>query len=120
MVLMCEIGIAEGKPQVEGYAAGELAASAERVAPGLGPLARMLAELAGGVAGPGAAGMSFEQLERRVVAGVRELGVAVLQHALDARAAGAAWRGNREYCGTPGAWGAEPRAQTLSDPALDR
>ncbi len=90
MVLMCEIGIAEGKPQVEGYAAGELAASAERVAPGLGPLARMLAELAGGVAGPGAAGMSFEQLERRVVAGVRELGVAVLQHALDARAAGEA------------------------------
>ena len=87
MVLMCEIGIAEGKPQVEGYAAGELAASAERVAPGLGLLAGMLAELAGGVAGPGAAGMSFEQLERRVVAGVRELGVAVLQHALDARAA---------------------------------
>jgi hypothetical protein len=87
MVLMCEIGIAEGKPQVEGYAAGELAASAERVVPGLGPLAQMLAELAGGVAGPGAAGLSFEELERRVVAGVRELGVAVLQHALDARAA---------------------------------
>src|SRR4029077_3585283 len=56
MVLMCEIGIVEGKPQVEGYAAGELAASAERVAPGLGLLAGMLAELAGGVAGPGAAG----------------------------------------------------------------
>jgi hypothetical protein len=35
------------------------------------------------------------------------------------RAAGAAWRGNREYCGTPGAWGAEPRGQTLSDAALD-
>ena len=69
MVLMCEIGIGEGKPQVEGYAAGELAASAERVVPGLGPLAQMLAELAGGVAGPGVAGMSFEQLERRVVAG---------------------------------------------------
>jgi hypothetical protein len=88
MVLMCEIGIVEGKPQVEGYAAGELAASAERVVPGLGPLAQMLAALAGGVAGPGAAGMSFEELERRVVAGVRELGAAVLQHALDARAAG--------------------------------
>jgi len=87
MVLICKIGIAEGKPQVEGYAAGELAASAERVVPGLGPLAAMLAELAGGVAGPGAAGMSFEQLEQRVVAGVRELGAAVLQHALDARAA---------------------------------
>jgi hypothetical protein len=33
------------------------------------------------------------------------------------RAAGAAWRGNREYCGTPGAPGAEPRGQTPSDPA---
>jgi len=30
------------------------------------------------------------------------------------RAAGAAWRGNREYCGTPGAWGAEPRGQALA------
>ena len=27
------------------------------------------------------------------------------------RAAGAAWRGNREYCGTPGARGAEPRGR---------
>jgi hypothetical protein len=34
------------------------------------------------------------------------------------RAAGAAWRGNREYCGTPGAWGAEPRGQTSSNAAL--
>ena len=71
---------------MEGYAAGELAASAELVVPGLGPLAGMLAELAGGLAGPGAAGMSFEQLERRVAEGVRELGRGVLQHALDARA----------------------------------
>jgi hypothetical protein len=38
------------------------------------------------VAGPGAAGWSLEELERRVVAGIRELGCAVLQHALDARA----------------------------------
>ena len=71
MVLMCEVRIAEGKPQVEGYAAGELAASAELVAPGAGPLAGMLAALVREVAGPGAAGWSLEELERRVVAGVR-------------------------------------------------
>ena len=87
MVLMCEVRIAEGKPQVEGYAAGELAASADLV-PGAGwPLAGMLAALVREVAGPGAAGLPLEELERRVVAGVRELGCAVLQHAVDARAA---------------------------------
>ena len=78
MVLMCEVRIAEGKPQVEGYAAGELAASAELVAPGAGPLAGMLAALVREVAGPGAAGWSLEELERRVVAGVRKVGCAVL------------------------------------------
>ena len=83
MVLMCEVRIAEGKPQVEGYAAGELAASADLA----GPLAGMLAALVREVAGPGAAGVLLEELERRVVAGVRELGCAVLQHALDVRAA---------------------------------
>jgi hypothetical protein len=87
MVLMCEIGIVEGKPQVEGYAAGELAARADLVVPGAGPLAGMLAALVREVAGPGAAGWSLEELERRVVAGVRVLGCAVLQHAVDARAA---------------------------------
>lgn len=83
MVLMCEIRIAEGKPQVEGYAAGELAASVGQD----GVLGGMLAALVREVAGPGAAGLPLEELERRVVAGVRELGCAVLQHALDARAA---------------------------------
>ena len=83
MVLMCEVRIAEGKPRVEGYAAGELAASADLA----GPLAGMLAVLVRKVAGPGAAGVPLEELERRVVAGVRELGCAVLQHALDVRAA---------------------------------
>jgi hypothetical protein len=82
MVLRCEVGIVEGKPQVEGYAAGELAASADLA----GPLAGMLAALVRGVAGPGAAGLPLEELERRVVAGVRALGCAVLQHALDVRA----------------------------------
>jgi hypothetical protein len=47
----------------------------------------MLAALVRKVAGPGAAGVPLEELERRVVAGVRELGCAVLQHALDVRAA---------------------------------
>ena len=65
MVLMCEVRIAEGKPQVEGYAAGELAASADVA----GPLAGMLAGLVRKVAGPGAAGVPLEELERRVVAG---------------------------------------------------
>jgi hypothetical protein len=87
MVLMCEVRIAEGKPQVEGYAAGELAASADLAVPGAGALAGMLAALVREVAGPGAAGLPLEELERRVVAGVRKLGCAVLQHAVDARAA---------------------------------
>ena len=65
MVLMCEVRIAEGKPQVEGYAAGELAASADLA----GPLAGMLAALVREVAGAGAAGAPLEELERRVVAG---------------------------------------------------
>ena len=108
MVLMCEVRIAEGKPQVEGYAAGELAASADLA----GPLAGMLAALVREVAGPGAAGLPLEELERRVVAGVRTLGCAVLQHALDARAGaevrlagvagrGTGWRG-RGPGGVPG------------------
>ena len=46
MVLKCEIGTAEGKPQVEQYGLDELAASAEAVVPGLGPLAAGLARLA--------------------------------------------------------------------------
>ena len=40
-------GTAEGKPQVEQYGLDELAASAEAVVPGLGPLAAGLARLAG-------------------------------------------------------------------------
>ena len=44
---------------MEEYAVAGLAASAERVLAGLGPMAVALAGLAGGVSGPGAAGMSF-------------------------------------------------------------
>src|SRR5271156_479469 len=58
MVLMYEVRIVEGKPQVEGYAAGELAARADLVVPGAGPLGGMLAALVGEVAGAGAAGWS--------------------------------------------------------------
>src|ERR1700719_1921456 len=55
--------------------------------PGLASLVGMLAGLAGEVAGPGAAGLSFGELERRGGEGGRELGCAVLQQALDGRAA---------------------------------
>jgi hypothetical protein len=41
MGLKCENGTAEGKPQVEEYGLDDLAASAEAVLPGLGPLARL-------------------------------------------------------------------------------
>ena len=46
MVLSCETGTREGKPQVEQYGLDELAASAEAVVSGLGPLAAGLAGLA--------------------------------------------------------------------------
>ncbi len=65
MVLKCEIGTAEGKPQVEEYGLEELAASAEAVLAGLGPL---VVSLAGLVAGAGRAvtldameGLAWEQ-----------------------------------------------------------
>jgi len=44
MVLKCEIGTAEGKPQVEEYGLDGLAASAEAVLAGLGPLVAGLAQ----------------------------------------------------------------------------
>ncbi len=46
MVLKCEIRTTEGKPLVEEYGLDELAASAEAVLAGLGPLAAGLARLA--------------------------------------------------------------------------
>ena len=80
-------GPAEGKPRVEEYVLGELAASAERAVPGLGPLACVLAGLAGGLAGPGAAGMTLDGMERLVAEAGRELLRGVLQLGLDAQAA---------------------------------
>jgi hypothetical protein len=72
---------------VEEYVLGELAASAERAVPGLGPLACVLAGLAGGLAGPGAAGMTLDGMERLVAEAGRELLRGVLQLGLDAQAA---------------------------------
>jgi hypothetical protein len=46
MVLRCESGTAERKPQVEQYGLDDLAASGEAVLAGLGPLAAGLAGLA--------------------------------------------------------------------------
>ena len=46
MVLKCEVGTAEGKPRVEEYGLDGLAASADAVLAGLGPLAAGLARLA--------------------------------------------------------------------------
>jgi hypothetical protein len=73
---------------VEEYGLDELAASAEAVLPGLGPLARMLAVLAGELAGPGAAGMTLDAVGQRVMVRGRELLLALFQHALDAQADG--------------------------------
>ena len=71
---------------MEEYVLDELAASAERAVPGLGPLARVLAGLAGGLAGPGAAGMTLDAMERRAAEQGRELLRGILQLGLDAQA----------------------------------
>ena len=79
-VLKCEIGTAEGKPQVEGYGLEELAASAEAVLAGLGPLAVALARLAAGVRGAvtldAMEGLAWEQ-GMKLLCGVVQLGVDV-------------------------------------------
>lgn len=86
MVLVCEKGLTEGKPRMEGYASAELVATVEAVAPGLGPLAGMLAGLVDGLTGPGSAGMTLDAMELLVMVQGRELLRAVLQHGLDAQA----------------------------------
>jgi hypothetical protein len=84
MVLKCEIGTAEGKPQVEEYGLDELAASAEAVVAGLGPLAAGLARLA---AGAGRA-VTLDAMEALVMEQGRELLCGLVQLSLDAQAAG--------------------------------
>jgi hypothetical protein len=84
MVLKCEIGTAEGKPQVEQYGLDELAASAEAVLAGLGPLAAGLARLA---VEAGRA-VTLDAMEGLVVEQGRELLRGLVQLSLDAQAAG--------------------------------
>ncbi len=79
MVLRCESGIAEGKPLMEQYGLGELAASADAVVAGLGPLAAGLA----GLAVEAGRAVTLEEMELLVWERGRELLCGVLQLALD-------------------------------------
>ena len=83
MVLRCEVGIAEGKPLMEQYGLGELAASADAVVAGLGPLAAGLA----GLAVEAGRAVTLEEMELLVWERGRELLCGVLQLALDGQAA---------------------------------
>jgi hypothetical protein len=83
MVLMCEIGIAEGKPRMEEYGLDELAASAEAVLAGLGPLAAGLARLAGAAV----RAVTLDEVEALVAERGRELLRGLVQFSLDTQAA---------------------------------
>src|SRR6516225_2077988 len=82
MVLKCEIGTRERKPQVEQYGLDELAASAEAVLPGLGPLAAGLARLAG----EASRAVTLDAMEGLVVGQGRELLCGLVQLGLDIQA----------------------------------
>jgi hypothetical protein len=82
MVLKCEIGTAEGKPLVEEYGLDELAASAEAVLAGLGPLVVGLARLAGAAGGA----VTLDAMELLAVGPGRELLRGVVQLGLDTQA----------------------------------
>jgi hypothetical protein len=84
MVLKCESGTREGKPQVEQYGLDELAASAEAVLAGLGPLAAGLGRLAG----EACQAVTLDAMEGLVAGRGRELLRGLVQLALDAQAAG--------------------------------
>src|SRR5690348_7734594 len=81
-VLSCEIGTAEGKPQVEQYGLDELAASAEAVLAGLGPLVAGLA----GLAAEAGRAVTLDAMEALVTERGRELLRGVVQLGLDAQA----------------------------------
>jgi hypothetical protein len=82
MVLKCEIGTGGRKPQVEQYGLDELAASAESVLAGLGPLVAGLARLAGAAGGA----VTLDAMEVLVSEQGRELLRGVLQLSLDGQA----------------------------------
>jgi hypothetical protein len=82
MVLKCEIGTGGRKPQVEQYGLDELAASAELVLPGLGPLAAGLARLGGQACGA----VTLDAIEALVIGQGRELLCGLVQLGLDAQA----------------------------------
>jgi hypothetical protein len=84
MVLKCEIRTTEGKPQMEEYGLDELAASAEAVLSGLGPLAAGLARLA---VEAGRA-VTLEAMEGLVTGRGWELLCGLVQLGLDTQAAG--------------------------------
>ena len=75
-------GTAEGKPQLEEYGLDELAASAESVLAGLGPLAVRLARLAG----EASRAVTLDAMEGLVAGQGRELLRGVVQLSLDAQA----------------------------------
>ena len=84
MVLRCEVGIAEGKPLMEQYGLDALAASAESVVAGLGPLAAGLARLASEAIRAG----TLEEMELLVIEQGQKLLCGVIQLGVDAQAAG--------------------------------
>src|SRR5690349_7020776 len=83
MVLKCEIGTREGKPQMSGYGLDGLAASADAVVAGLGPLAVQLA----GLAVEAGREVTLDAMELLVLARGRELLRGLLQLVLDGQAA---------------------------------
>jgi len=83
MVLKCEIGTVEGKPQMEGYGLDALAASADAVIAGLGPQVAGLVRLA--VAAGQA--VTLAEIEQLVSEQGREILRGVVQLSLDTQAA---------------------------------
>ncbi len=75
-------------------------ASADAVAAGLDVLVGQLVGLVGGLCGPGAAAMSFDEVGQQVMMRGRELLQMVVQHVMDERAAG-----ERRLAGVTGADG---------------
>jgi hypothetical protein len=84
MVLKCEIGTRERKPQVEQYGLDELAASAESVMAGLAPLAVRLAWLAV----EASRAVTLDAMEVLVTGRGRELLLGLVQLGVDTQAAG--------------------------------